>query len=89
MTDLNTIIIVTNISIKNTTILIAYIYSHSKWMKKTIHQAVNVTTTEAELFAIRCWINQVILTSYTTYLVVITDDIYSMQYIFNLSIHPF
>jgi len=40
-----------------------------------IHHTVNVTTTEAELFAIRCSINQAISISNIKYIVVITDSL--------------
>ena len=36
---------------------ISHIHLHNSPVIKTIHQAVNVTTTESELFAIRCNIN--------------------------------
>jgi len=46
-------IIVSDASIKNHVITsISHIHSHNKPIIKTIHRAINVTTTEAELFAI-------------------------------------
>ena len=38
-------------------ISIVHIHTHNKPLIKTIHHAVNVTSTEAELFTIRCGIN--------------------------------
>ena len=46
-------IIVSDASIKNhITTLISHIHSFNKPIVKTIHKVINVTTTEAELFAI-------------------------------------
>ena len=54
-------IVVSDASIKNyvaTSIL--HIHFYNKPVIKTLHRAINVTTTEAELFAICCGINQVL-----------------------------
>ena len=46
-------IIISDTSIKNhVTTSISYIYLHNRLVIKTIHKAVNVTTTKAKLFAI-------------------------------------
>ena len=53
-------IVMSDVSIKNhvaTSIL--YIHSYNKPVIKTLHRDINVTTTEAKLFAICCGINQV------------------------------
>ena len=51
-------IIATDVNIKNNVaISIMHIHTHNKPVIKTIHHAVNVTSIEAELFAIRCDIN--------------------------------
>ena len=48
--DFNTVIVISNASLKdNVTMSISHIHSHSEQVKKTVHHAVNVTTTEAEL----------------------------------------
>ena len=39
---------------------ILHIYSHNRLIIKTIHHVVNITTTKAKLFAIRCRINQAV-----------------------------
>jgi len=55
-------IVVTDTSIKNQiAMLIAYIHRSDNLVIKTIHHVVNITSTEAELFAIRCSINQTTL----------------------------
>jgi len=48
-------------SIKNNVVtLIAHIYSYNLPVIKMIHYATNIISTEAELFAIRCGINQAV-----------------------------
>jgi len=50
---------ITDASIKNNMATsIAYVHIHDRPVTKTLHHVVNVTTTEAELFTIRCGINQ-------------------------------
>ena len=59
LSDFSSSIVVSNASIKNlVTTSILHIYMHNKPIIKTIHYAINVTSTEAELFAIHCVINQ-------------------------------
>ena len=54
-------IIVSDTSIKNqVAISILHIHSFNKPIVKTLHRAINITTAEAELFAIRYGINQAI-----------------------------
>ena len=51
-------IIVFDASIKNhIAISISHIHSFNKSIVKTIYRTINITTTEAKLFAIRCGIN--------------------------------
>ena len=50
---------VTNASIKNNIVtFIVHIHIHNRLIIKTLHHVVNITSTEAELFAIICGINQ-------------------------------
>ena len=59
LSDFSSSIVVSNASIKNlVTTSILHIYMHNKPIIKTIHYTINVTSTEAELFAIHCVINQ-------------------------------
>jgi len=54
-------VVVSDASIKNqVAILIAHFHVFNNLIIKTFHHVVNVTTTKAELFAIRCSINQAI-----------------------------
>jgi len=66
---------------------ILHIHSYPNIIRKTIHHAVNVTTTEAKLFAIRCEINQAIQISEAIYIIVITNVIHLVQCIFDFAIH--
>ena len=56
---------------------------------KTIHHAVHVTSTEAELFAIRCGINQVLNFNNMSKIIIITDSIHVARKIFEPSVHPY
>jgi len=48
---------------------------------------VNITTTEAKLFAIRCGINQVVGIPNIKHIVIITDSLYTAKRIFKLLLH--
>jgi len=50
---------------------------------------MNITFTEAELFAIRCDINHAIHLQNISQIVVITNDIPVAKQIFNLSVYPY
>jgi len=53
------VVVVTDASIKNQIATsISHIHSHDKPVIKTIHHTVNIISTKAKLFAIRCSINQ-------------------------------
>ena len=82
-------IIVTDASIKdNIATLIAHIHQANFPLIKTVHHAVFVTSSEAELFAIRCGINQACTKDSISKIVVITDSIHSAKRIFDSSVHP-
>ena len=55
----------------------------------TIHHAVHITSTEAELFAIRCGINQSLSVNILSKIVVITDSIHVVKKIFDPSVHSY
>jgi len=72
-TNLNTVVVISDVGIKNQiAISIAHVHLFSKLIIKTLYYVVNVTITEAELFAIRCGINQVIQITDIKYIIVIT-----------------
>jgi len=59
LTDPHSIIVVSDASIKNNvTTLISHVHVHDSPVIKMIHHEVNIMSTEAELFVIRCSINQ-------------------------------
>ena len=83
-------IVVSNASIKNhIATSIAYIHSLKKPVVKTIHRAINITTTKAELFTIWCGINQAVASSNVNHIVVITDSLHATKRILNSSVHPY
>jgi len=75
--DLYTIIVVSDASIRNNiTMSITHIHSFFSPIKKTLHHTIGITMTEAELFVIRCEINQVVQFSDSSHIIVITDTIH-------------
>ena len=83
-------IIAFDVSIKNNVATsIAHIHTHNKPLIKTIHHAINVTNTEAELFTIRYGINQAMCINNISKIIVVTDSIHMVKRIFNLFIHLF
>jgi len=70
-------LVASDASIKNNVATsIAHIHMADKPLMKTIHHAINVTSTEAELFTIKCGINQSICFNNISKIVIITDSIY-------------
>ena len=81
-------IVASDMSIKNNvTISIVYIHTFNKLLTKTIHHVVHITSTEAELFAIRCGINQSSSLNNVSKIIVITDTIHAVKKIFNPLVH--
>ena len=86
--DLSHDLVVTDTSIKNNIATsIAHIHICDKTVTKTIHHAVNVLTTEAKLFPIRCGINQATSIPGISKIIVITDLLYTAQRIFDSSLY--
>ena len=55
LSNMSSAIVISDTSIKNhITTSISHIHLHNRPITKTIHRAVNISTTEAELFAIQC-----------------------------------
>ena len=77
------VIIVTDASIRSqVTTLISYVYNHDRPVIKIVHHAINVMTTKAKLFVIRCGINQAIHLPNISKIFVITGSIYMARIIF-------
>jgi len=68
------------VSIKNQgATSIAHIHIYNNLVIKTLHYTVNITSTEAELFAIRCGINQATQLANINHIVVIMDSIHAAK----------
>ena len=83
-------VIVSDASIKNqVTTSISHIHSHNNPVIKTKHHAIRVMSSEAELFAIRCCINQATYLPNVNQIIIITDSIHTTKKIFDSSEHPY
>jgi len=83
-------IIVTDASIKNdfaTSVSHIHICNHP--LIKTVHYMAFVTSTEAELFAMRCGISQVCSKENISKIIVVTDSIHVAKKIFDDKTHPY
>ena len=85
--NFKTIIVISNASIN--AILISHICLDHNTIAKTIYYAVNIISTETELFAIRYGINQVVQVANISHIIVITDAIHLVRQIFDLSFHSY
>ena len=86
----NTALVITDASIKNDIAMsIAHIHSANHPLIKTIHHASFVTSSEVELFTIRCGINQACSLNNVSKIIVIMDSIHVAKKIFDPSSHPF
>jgi len=86
----STAIIVTDASVKNDIVIfISHMHTYNNPITKTLHCVVHITSTKAELFAIRCDINQASNCNDISKIIVITDSIHVAKKIFNPSLHPF
>ena len=83
-------IVVTDASIKNdiaTSILHIHLVNHP--LTKTVYHTAFVTSMEAELFAIRCGINQACNKENMSKIVVVTGSIHAAKNIFDSKSHPY
>jgi len=86
--DPRIVIIISDMSIKNSVAFpISHIHSFNNPLKRMLHYTANIMPIEAELFTIRCGINQAVQIQYASYIIVITDAIYTVKKIFNPSVH--
>ena len=65
-----------------------YIHVCNKPIVKMLHHAINITSSKAEFFAIRCSINQAIYLHGISKIIVVTDSIHVAKKIFDPSSHP-
>jgi len=86
----HTAIVVTDASVKkDIATSISHVHIHDHPLTKTVHHAVFAISTEAELFAIRCGINQVCGKENVSKIIVITDSIHVAKKIFDSKSHPY
>ena len=79
----NTALIISDASIKNDIATsISYVHIANQPITKTVHHAAFVTSTEVELFAIRCGINQACSNKAISKIIIITDSIHAVRKIF-------
>jgi len=86
----STAITVTDTSIKNN-IATAISHTHipNRPLSKTCHHLAFVMSTEAELFAIRCGINQASSIDNISKIIIVTNSIHAARKIFNILPHPY
>jgi len=85
-----TALVIIDVSIKNniaTSVL--HIHSMNSPLTKTVHHALFVISTEAELFAIRCSINQACSKKNVLKIIVVTDFIHAAKKIFDSNSHSY
>ena len=83
-------LVILDAGIKNNIAMsISHINIYDRPIVKIVHHATNIIITKAELFAIRCDINQAVNLSDILKIIIIIDSIYATRSIFNSSIHPF
>ena len=84
------IILISGASIRNNVaISISHIHLYNKPIIKMIHYTVNITTTEAKLFTIKCGINQAISIPNTNHIIIITDSLHTAKRIFDSLLYPY
>ena len=85
-----TAIVVTDASIKNNiATLVSHIHIQNKPLIKMVHHTAYVTSTEVELFTIRCGLNQACIKEDISKIIVVTDSIHTAKKIFNTKSHPY
>ena len=86
----HTALIITNASIKkDIATSISHVHIGNRLLTKTVHHALFVTSIEAELFTIRCDINQACSNEIVSKIIVVTDSIHAARKIFDSNSHPF
>jgi len=86
----HTALVITDASIKNDIATsISHIHSMNSPLTKTVHHTSFVTSTEAELFTIRCGINQACSKDNISKIIIITDSIHATKKIFDSDSHPY
>jgi len=68
---------------------VSHIHIQDKPLIKTVHHAVFITSAEAELFVIRCGLNQACNEEEISKIIVVTDSIHTAKKIFDMKSHPY
>jgi len=88
--SLHTAIVITDASVKkDITTSISHVHILNHPLTKIVHHTAYVMSTEAELFAIRCGINQACSKKDISKIVVITNSIHTAKKIFDSKSHPY
>ena len=83
-------LIIIDASVKsNIAMFISHMHIYNKLISKTLHHVVHVMSTEAELFTIRCGINQAMNYNDILKIIVVTGLIHATMKIFDPSSHPY
>jgi len=83
-------LVITDASIKNNIATsISHIHSANQPLIKTVHHTSFVTSMEAELFTIRCSINQACTIKNVSKIIIVTDSIHAARKIFDSGSHPY
>jgi len=83
-------IVVSDASVKNDiATLVLHIHIHNQPLVKIVLHAAFVTSTEAELFVIKCGINQACNKANIFKVIVITNSIHVAKKIFDTKSHPY
>ena len=86
----HTALVIADASIKNDIATsVTHIHVANRPLVKTVHHASFVTTTEAELFALRCGVIQALSLRNISKIVVVTDSIHAASKIFDSGSHPY
>jgi len=81
-------LVVTDSSIKNDIATsISHIHLANHPLIKTVYHTMFITSTEAELFAIRCGINQAYIKEGVSKIIVVTNSIHAVKKIFDSKLH--
>ena len=87
-TSSSTALVITDASVKNNVVSsIAHIHVCNMPMVKVLHNAVNITSLEAEFFALKCGINHTTLSHEISKIIIVTDSIHVTRNIFDPSSH--
>ena len=88
--SLSIALVITDSSIKNDIATsISHIYLANHPFIKTVHHTTFITSTEAELFAIRYGINQACIKKGVSKIIIVTDSIHAVKKIFDSKLHPY